>query len=302
MTVLYITLLLVLISLIIYLKNKNIKLEKKIYDEISGKIKKEINTYNEIKNNIALVEIQERSVKEKINQKKEELENINFFIEKTEKENKEIQKEKFLKELEIEKQEYLKNFNDTKNNLEEQILNIKNELEDLQNKRNSIIEAQRKELELKNKRNFYNIQLSDENKEDITYLLNIEAYIHNKQIFRKFIWSEYLQKPFQDMIKRIFGNNIPSNVIYCIEDSEGKKYIGKTSSEVNKRWSDHIKTSLGIGSVATSKIHPVLFKNWENFSFYILEQTTKEKLNEREKYWIKFYQSDIFGYNIKSGG
>jgi hypothetical protein len=39
-----------------------------------------------------------------------------------------------------------------------------------------------------------------------------------------------------------------------------------------------------------------------NFSFQLLEEVPKEKLSEREKYWINFYHSKDYGMNEKAGG
>ena len=82
------------------------------------------------------------------------------------------------------------------------------------------------------------------------------------------------------------------------------KFIqGKTKAEVSKRWTEHIKTSLNIGTISRTNIHKALFNNWDKFSFTVLEEIPSDvNLGEREKYYIKFYESDIFGYNIKSGG
>jgi hypothetical protein len=33
-----------------------------------------------------------------------------------------------------------------------------------------------------------------------------------------------------------------------------------------------------------------------------MEECKPSELNEREKYWIDFYQSNIYGYNMSSGG
>lgn len=106
------------------------------------------------------------------------------------------------------------------------------------------------------------------------------------------------------MLNRVLANKDPKNVIYMIQNTTTKEtYIGKTKSEVSKRWTEHIKTSLNIGSISNTKIHPALFNNWDNFIFSILEEVPDEaSLSEREKYYINFYQSDIYGYNIKSGG
>jgi hypothetical protein len=38
-----------------------------------------------------------------------------------------------------------------------------------------------------------------------------------------------------------------------------------------------------------------------NFTFEIVEEVPREKLTEREKYYINFYESDIYGLNQKNG-
>ena len=42
----------------------------------------------------------------------------------------------------------------------------------------------------------------------------------------------------------------------------------------------------------------------ENFSFEVIEECEKEKLNDREIYWISFYNSNNKnnGYNLTNGG
>ena len=38
-----------------------------------------------------------------------------------------------------------------------------------------------------------------------------------------------------------------------------------------------------------------------NFSFELMEECSRTELNEKEKFWIQMYQSDIYGYNSTSG-
>jgi group I intron endonuclease len=40
----------------------------------------------------------------------------------------------------------------------------------------------------------------------------------------------------------------------------------------------------------------------ENFQFDIIEECSLEKLNERETYWIKYFNSIQDGYNLSEGG
>ena len=187
--------------------------------------------------------------------------------------------------------------------MQSEIKEIKAELEVERSKRAAINEEIRREQLLVKEKDAHRIILSDEDKEDIAFLTTILSKINHKETLYKLIWSEYLIKPYQNMIKQLFGSKVPKNVIYCIESLDGKyKYIGKTSADVSKRWSEHIKTSLNIGGVSRSKVHDALYLHWDEFTFSILEETTKECLSEREKYYIRFFESDKYGLNIKSGG
>lgn len=79
-----------------------------------------------------------------------------------------------------------------------------------------------------------------------------------------------------------------------------KIYIGQTcQSPPNKRW------------YPSNYAHSPCFYNaiqkygWSNFSHIILEDNlTLEEANEREAYWIKFYNTlnRKYGYNIRPGG
>jgi hypothetical protein len=39
----------------------------------------------------------------------------------------------------------------------------------------------------------------------------------------------------------------------------------------------------------------------ENFTFELVEEVPKDKLTEREKYWINFYGSKEYGLNERNG-
>lgn len=148
---------------------------------------------------------------------------------------------------------------------------------------------------------YYKLQLPQESIEDIDYLLSIEHKINNKETLRKLIWSTYLQPAFNNMAKRVLNNNDPSGV-YKITDSNGKAYIGR-STKIKNRWREHIKSSLGIGSIAHYGIHDGLRRRgWQNFMFEVLEECPKEILPEREKFYIDFYETNTYGYNKNTGG
>lgn len=185
-----------------------------------------------------------------------------------------------------------------------EISQIELQLEDYRKKQEAINARILHEEQLKLQEEAHRIILSPEDKEDILYLDSIAPKLRNKEILYKLIWSEYLQKPFNKMVNGLFGSKVPKNVIYCIEQINGdKKYIGKTKTEVSKRWTEHIKTSLSIGGVARSQIHDALYLHWDEFYFSVLEVLDDDsKLSEREKYYIKFYETDKIGFNQKGGG
>ena len=78
----------------------------------------------------------------------------------------------------------------------------------------------------------------------------------------------------------------------------GKQYIGQKKYDDSETW----KTYLGSGIYLQRVINKY---GKENFSKEIIEECeSKEKLNEREKYWISYYDavnSDHF-YNLAAGG
>ena len=198
---------------------------------------------------------------------------------------------------------YFNSLKTIKESKENEIKEINAELEVERSKRAAINEEIRKQEEKEKYNEIHSVQLTANEKEDIHFLLSLEERLHNKQALYKLVWSTYLQQAYKNTFNNILGSRDPRNVIYCIENiNTGKKYIGKTSAEVSKRWTEHIKTSLNIGSIKTTNIHKALYNHWDEFIFYILAETEKEKLSEMEKYYINFYESDKYGYNIKAGG
>lgn len=83
-----------------------------------------------------------------------------------------------------------------------------------------------------------------------------------------------------------------------------KIYIGKTTKSIEERFKDHIKESML--EVNNSHLHAAIKKYTpENFKIEEIDfADSLYELNEKEKYWIKFYSSqDInIGYNIAKGG
>ena len=202
--------------------------------------------------------------------------------------------------------ENLEDFLDQKTTLECQFQmdksKLQSEIDNLSALRASLIEAQIREQKLKDEQDFYRIHLSIDAQEDIDKLLRFAKECHSQQPLRKLIWSEYFLKPFGEMAGRILGKDKISGIYKITNLKDNKIYIGQ-STDIKTRWSNHIKAALKIDSIAHSRVHDAMGEEgiW-NFTFELLEQCPKEKLNEREKYYIEFYQSNIYGYNKTTGG
>jgi hypothetical protein len=92
--------------------------------------------------------------------------------------------------------------------------------------------------------------------------------------------------------------------IYKITNKiNGKSYIGQ-SVDIQQRWNAHKSKSKSIELGGDNyAIHCAIRKyGVENFTFEVIEQTTQQELNSREKYWIKYYDTYYNGYNSTLGG
>ena len=85
--------------------------------------------------------------------------------------------------------------------------------------------------------------------------------------------------------------------IYKITNKiNGKAYIGQ-SRKIEQRFHEHIYAN------TSSLIHKAIIKYGQNnFTFEILEECSAEELNEKEIYWIKYYDTYENGYNLTLGG
>ncbi len=81
----------------------------------------------------------------------------------------------------------------------------------------------------------------------------------------------------------------------------GKCYIGQ-SIDIEKRWEEH-KTIYRYPRCSHYHIYRAFCKyGIENFSFSVIEECEQSLLNEREKFWIAYYDSFKHGYNMTIGG
>lgn len=90
--------------------------------------------------------------------------------------------------------------------------------------------------------------------------------------------------------------------IYLItNDINDKVYVGQTSRSVEERFKEHKWDSRNIHH--PSQLHKAIKElGMEHFSVVTLEEVELEQLDDREKYWIKEYDSINKGYNMTLGG
>lgn len=212
---------------------------------------------------------------------------------------KELNLDQKSKELDL---DYQKKIEQTENDFKLKKESLQKEIDNLSSLRASLIEAQIREEEVKKKQDFYRIPISLDSQEDIQKLFLFSKECHNPQPLRKLIWSEFYLKPFGELSSRILGSEKVCGIYKITNLKNQKIYIGQ-SVDMKTRWSNHIKASLGIDSIAHSKVHDAMAEDgvW-NFTFELLEKCSKDKLNEREKYYIDFYKSNLYGYNLTKGG
>lgn len=73
----------------------------------------------------------------------------------------------------------------------------------------------------------------------------------------------------------------------------GKSYIGQ-SIDIKRRWREHINR---IGCLSNQLYIDFQKFGIENFDFSIIEECKREELNDREIYWINYYDTYNNGYN-----
>ena len=188
---------------------------------------------------------------------------------------------------------------ETKKSVNEEIEELRSLLEDYKSKRDLINQAIVHEKEIHEQQDFYRIVLNESDKEDIQLLNTIEMRLHSREALYKLIYDVFYKKPLNDMINRVLQGKEFCGIYRITNLKTNEAYIGK-STNIKTRWQNHCKTAIGLDGMARTKIHSAMKEyGIDNFSFEVLEKCTKENYSEREKYWINFYETNVYGYNIQ---
>lgn len=166
------------------------------------------------------------------------------------------------------------------------------------------IAKQKKELE----RDFYRIHIDDIALSDIAKLKPVAMQLSKPVILYKLIYEIYYKTQLEELFKRLASESDPEGKggIYKITNiNDNRIYIGRTTNFIT-RWRMHAKCGTGAdpkGAQATTRLYEAMRREGcENFTFEIIDACGSEDHAEREKYWISYYKSAEYGYNIQSGG
>lgn len=181
--------------------------------------------------------------------------------------------------------------------LEEALAN----LADIQAKTSAAIEVnKRAELE-KSEKDFYRLQLSDVDLEEIARLRSVAPYLRDKEPLNKVIYKCYYEKPYTDLVGRVFNGRKPSGIYKITNLQNGKCYIGQATN-IPERWRQHIKRGVGADTPTQNKLYPAMLEiGVENFMFEVVEECKGTELTPKEKYWTDFYGAQTYGYVVKKG-
>ena len=234
----------------------------------------------------------QRQVDEKIKDYEQlRLTQINHSLELEEKRKQEL--------LQRQLDDFIASAAETKKTVNEEIEELRSLLEDYKSKRDLINQAIVHEKEIHEQQDFYRIVLNESDKEDIQLLNTIEMRLHSREALYKLIYDVFYKKPLNDMINRVLQGKEFCGIYRITNLKTNEAYIGK-STNIKTRWQNHCKTAIGLDGIARTKIHSAMKEyGIDNFSFEVLEKCTKENYSEREKYWINFYETNVYGYNIQ---
>ncbi len=206
-------------------------------------------------------------------------------------------KNNYLYLLEESSEEYLKELEEINIKLEE----AKNSLSEARIKANAIIEVNKRAEMEKEQKDFYRLQLTEIDIEEIKRIRSIEPYLRKTEPLNKVIWKSYYEKPYTDLIGRVVGQNRKSGIYKITNINNGKVYVGQ-AVDIAERWRQHIKRGIGADPPTQNKLYPaMLAEGVENFTFEIIEECPAAKLTEREKYYTDIFAAQSYGYVVRKG-
>lgn len=203
--------------------------------------------------------------------------------------------EEYLQMLEESAREYIASIQSKRQELSQ----VSNELDVLRALAEAAVEANKRAQEMAEKQNFYRLNLSETDIREIERLREVIPYLRDSEPLNKVIWKVYYENPYTDLIGRVVGKGVHTGIYKITNLENGMCYVGQAAN-IADRWKQHIKRGIGAETPTRNKLYPAMLAiGVENFTFEIVEECSRDKLNEREDYWQDFFKAKEFGYSIK---
>ena len=175
------------------------------------------------------------------------------------------------------------------------------DLQVLKDTRKAAFEALLKQQEVKENKDNYRLKPSQQDLEDIGTLEHIKHSLHKPRILSMLMWQTFWQPLAKKQFPIILQDKTKIGIYKITNITTDQCYIGQ-SLNIYKRWCDHCKAGLGIDTPVGNKLYQSIQKTGlQNFTFELLCQCPKEELDQKEKYFIELYQSDLYGFNGTKG-
>lgn len=271
---------------------KNYERMQTVYRQLAD----EVHNYTKLKNHLQL-------------EYKEETNKLNDFIQRLS-DAYEREASNFSNKLEEAQKDYeasyleaikdtVKSFNEDSKNKKEEILKFQKQLEEYKSMVDAAVEAKKRDEEMESKQDFYRLQLSDQDIEEIKRLREASKEIRYPEAVNKVIYKVYYEKPYNALVGRVLGNRNICGIYKITNTLNGKCYVGQ-SVNVRDRWKQHIRRGVGADTPTRNKLYPIMLKDGvENFTFELVEEVPPEDLDKREDYWQEYFHAIDYGYSIK---
>lgn len=172
-------------------------------------------------------------------------------------------------------------------------------IRDLRARVEAAVEANRREEEKETAKEFYRLNLTEEDQAEIAKLRSILPDLRNPEPLNKVIWKVYYEKPYTDLVGRVVGQGVKTGIYKITNIQNEKCYVGQ-SANIADRWRQHIKRGIGAEAPTRNKLYPAMLSiGVENFRFEVIEECERTQLNEREDYWQDYFHAKDYGYSIK---
>lgn len=109
-------------------------------------------------------------------------------------------------------------------------------------------------------------------------------------------WVPVTKKKLSNNYNACVGDIALVTIYRIINWCNGRCYVGQTAGDVDYRFRKHCKANSVIGRA-------IRYYGVENFTVEVIEVCADEIANEREQFWIRYYNCFVpFGYNVSRRG